>query len=199
MMACGQPPQACWHINDAQAWRRHSVQLQVHNNTLLSQEANHELMALVDEGVKTWNHLLANRAAVYADRNWSPRNQLPRLGDGTNSVFFYLNETESEALGITEVQLDYDGYIIEADIKIFLHNIKQLAADICEHGDCQKSNYRGWLGYIMESTVVHELGHALGLRHNDYDSDSIMNSTFRGNFKPAESDQQILECLYAQN
>src|SRR5690606_33904804 len=82
----------------------------------------------------------------------------------------------------------YDSQIYEADIKINAEHFSYSFGDEPEVGRVD-----------LESLVLHELGHVLGLAHPEDGSDSVMNAYLRSSYlrrEPLPMDLSSLSCEY---
>lgn len=109
--------------------------------------------------------------------------------DGTNGIYWLTtwDSSESKEQGRTSVKWDISK-IRDADIKINAQNFKYFL-----EGD---SNTSGKIS--IESLILHEMGHALGLKHIETTNSSMQPflATAISRAVPAEVDINSLNCEY---
>ena len=141
-----------------------------------------------------------------------------RSGDGINQVSVVRPERIDHALGLTRIRRDAcfwgpwpraDRQMLEADVMIGLHSPAAMRRDPLP--DCDR--YARWAdgrepladaGYetTREATVLHELGHAVGLQHENHAMSLMMQSNGEGRycgspqFSPHPDDLTGLRALY---
>jgi Matrixin len=150
----------------------------------LHQQVPAEFELAFRKAAETWNRAIGKNL-IFIDSQKVSTNAPAR--DGQN-IIFYLNYWEAEkASEQARTSLYWVGdQIQEADIRINGHNYNFYG----------QTSVPGSVN--MESLALHELGHVLGLKHND-SSPSVMATYLRTNQERSllqESDEVSLNCEY---
>jgi hypothetical protein len=136
--------------------------------------------------VKIWNSV-KGRQLVNAYRDDSFSN--PPGNDGTNAIYWSSSWEDDlrDQQARTSVRWDISK-ILDSDIRINAKNFVYY-----------KNGEIGTNGKVhLESLVLHEMGHAFGLAHNE-DPDSVMNAYLKSETvrdKPGAVDKSSLSCEY---
>lgn len=145
-----------------------------------------EFDTAIINAANTWNSLKNTYLIeVHRDNSFKPTAST----DGTNGIYFSSTWDASlpKEQGRTNIKWDVSK-IKEADIKINAKNFKFFSG-----------NNLNILGKIdFESLILHEFGHALGLKHNE-DPSSCMQSHLPAGVKrqkPGDVDINSLKCEY---
>jgi hypothetical protein len=150
----------------------------------LHQQVPSEFEVAFRKAAETWNRALGKNL-IQIDSQKVSTNSPAREGQ---NIIYYLNSWEAEkASEQARTSLYWVGdQIQEADIRINGHNYSFYG-----QGSVPGS-------VSMESLALHELGHVLGLKHND-SSPSVMATYLRTNQERSqlqESDEVSLNCEY---
>jgi len=142
----------------------------------------------IQVAVNTWNKIGQNITGqdFFHLHVSSPGAPYPAQ-DGYSKIYFVSNWTKSSAIEATTTIRWNGSTIYEADMMINAQNYQFMPGDISNPG---KLN--------LKSLVIHELGHVLGLAHNQ-DSRSVMQPTLANGqlrYVINEIDANSLQCGY---
>lgn len=130
----------------------------------------------IENAAKTYNEVLKEELILIRSIDSGPA--MPRL-DGFNVIYFMPNKKKKENnIGLADLNF-YGNKIIDADI--IINSIVDFTI------------------FDLESLMLHEFGHTLGLKHTESDSESAMTeNTYPGEIKRKLSTKDIinLRCGY---
>lgn len=160
-------------------WRKLPIQFVVHS------DFPEHLRPAIDKAAATWNKALG-KTLIVIDK--APTSTKPLLGDNQNTIYWEKSWTKQflERLmkhGYTHLRTRADE-ITEADI--YIDGVTSFSLD------------PNWFQTDLQTVLIHEMGHALGLDHSS-DKKSVMFEALGLGEKFREIPQQetsALECIY---
>lgn len=188
MGGCGHklpPEDSCHFVQNSQLQRvswKGSFPIDIYVHESFPQEDYQDLLAAMGQ----WDYTLGRTAFKFAGVVSGDNNGGSQDG---RSVIYMLSNWESDKpreQGRTTIYWTGDE-ITEADIRINAHDFTYFTGSTPVSGKVH-----------LESLLVHELGHVLGLQHNDGEpsvmATTLANAQFR--MKPLTADQSSIHCEY---
>lgn len=163
-------------------------------NIQMSTDFSNEEISAISDSADVWSEEQGNGADFFAQttENISPKSNLDSYNDsvfGIYKIFSWPSELPSGALAVTQIR----GLQRSSSIQI-------THADILVNYDFFDFTTDGAWGYDLQTVLVHELGHFLGLGHeNSSTSESVMFPSigrFTVNQTPHDNDIDNLSAKY---
>lgn len=190
LQACSRrmPPQApCNFVQSPElqrvSWKRHlPIKLYVHNSVPT------EAYGAIDRAVEHYNRTLGDGTDVFAVVARGTSGETNAKRDGYSVVYWYSGWDASRSTEQARTTIYWTGSeIFEADVRINAFNFRYNLGEAVPFNDLD-----------LQSIMVHELGHVLGLIHNPTQG-SVMNTTLdqrQERRKLGTQDVSSLKCEY---
>lgn len=136
-----------------------------------------------------WNKAIGQKVFIFKYTNKS----LSLTKDNKNVIMFLNQWEDDKSTEQARTSTNYFNFsIVEADIRINIKNFKYYSLDSHDNTKIYSNQYN------LESLLIHELGHVLGLRHYPQ---SVMDAYLRAELNRTnltQTDLSLLACKYPE-
>lgn len=157
----------------------------------LHQSVPEEYRQAMVSAAEVWNKALG-RTIIVVNADQPLGGPVESKKDNQNVIYFYPTWEAERNTEQARTSIYWKGDTIEeADIRINTTNFSYYVQTEGKTSPTNKVN--------VEALVIHEMGHVLGLRHNDIVGGSVMASTLKSGYdrtKLVENDVKSLKCEY---